>query len=175
MPLVIARLGGGGMLGKDAAGLDEKVVEEPNGTEHEGKSNRAGRQIGVELLELPDEEHLDCERGQWNQDGGHVQSDLPVHEMTSLAEFRLSIRDTRPAARALHAQKRPLHSFPPMFLSPRRDRFRGARGDCEIWQSPEPIARPWCPEVLRSSCGPSGPALDAIAPARLASRPSPAY
>ena len=59
-PCSAVALGFGGLagvvLGQDALGLDEEVVEETDQAEQEGQADRAGGDVGVEPLQLPDED-----------------------------------------------------------------------------------------------------------------------
>ena len=83
----IARFRRGVVLREDPLRLDEVIIDEAHQAEQERETDRAGGKVRIEPLQLPDEEDLDGERGQRNQDRGHVQTNLPLHVVTSLGRF----------------------------------------------------------------------------------------
>src|SRR5262245_5065421 len=80
----------GMMRVKDAMRLDEKVLEEPDRAQNEREANRGGRQVGVQTAEQANPDQLDGERGQRNQDRGHVKPCLPAHFVPSIIAFSSS-------------------------------------------------------------------------------------
>ena len=55
------------------------VIHEADDRKQARKRDGPGCDISVQPLQLPDEDRLDRERGQWDQHGGRVEAHLPDH------------------------------------------------------------------------------------------------
>ena len=145
----MARFGRGVVLREDPLRLDQVVVDESDQAEQERQTDRPRGQIRIEPLQLADEEDFDCERGQRNQDGGCVKTNLPLHVVKSSVASELESRVLAvgriavPPASKTRSPSCLLDT--PLPQRARPDRGRG--GDREICHSSPPFARPWWPKA----------------------------
>ena len=83
----MARFRRGVVLREDPLRLDEVIIKEAHQAEQERQTDGTGGKVRIEPLQLANEQDLDGKRGQRNQDRGHVQTNLPLHVVTSLGRF----------------------------------------------------------------------------------------
>ena len=106
------------------AARSNEVIDEADQAEEARKADRAGGDVGVVPLQLPDEDRLDRERRQRDQHGGHVQTHLPAHLVVVPRSSSRRSRPRRPRSRPVRRVGPRTHRRSVARRSPDRESIR---------------------------------------------------